>query len=69
MQDACSYMEFADDRTKSHSGHTQRVLSEAHDMSGEFAFGEFSGLFPDTSILIGGIWELTFTSCCRSRLM
>lgn len=48
------YMKFAEDRTPQHNNHqSQRVLSTNHDdvgLAGEFAFGEFSGLWPDTSL-------------------
>ncbi len=52
------FSELPESRTNLHRDHhTQRILSENHDqvgVSGEFAFGEFSGLYPDTRPLAGG---------------
>jgi hypothetical protein len=60
-----SYLFLVDSRTEVHAGHsTQRILSEEHDkvgLSGEFAFGEFSGLWPDTRLLTSGDRGVDFT--------
>lgn len=59
------YMDLVDSRTEIHSEHSsQRILSKEHDkvgLSGEFAFGEFSGLWPDTRSLPGGDCGVDFT--------
>lgn len=59
------YLDLATSRTEIHSGHlSQRILSQDHDkvgLSGEFAFGEFCGLWPDTRSLAGGDRGSDFT--------
>jgi hypothetical protein len=54
MTDSQKYLHVVPSRTKQHNGDSsQRILSDKHDlvgMSGELAFGEFSGLWPDTSL-------------------
>jgi len=58
MSDSHDYSQLAQTRTDGHNDHaSQRILGQDHDqvgMSGEFAFGEFSGLWPDTRLLSGG---------------
>jgi len=58
MSDSHDYSQLAQTRTDGHNNHaSQRILGQDHDqvgMSGEFAFGEFSGLWPDTRLLSGG---------------
>ena len=64
-----SYLQFADDRTEIHNNHdSQRILSKDHDkvgLSGEFAFGEFSGLWPDTKLKSSGDQGVDFTVSLR----
>jgi len=59
------YMDLVNSRTETHSEHSsQRILSKEHDkvgLSGEFTFGEFSGLWPDTRALPGGDRGVDFT--------
>jgi hypothetical protein len=60
-----SYVDLVASRTNIHSGHlSQRIFSKDHDkvgLSGEFAFGEFSGLWPDTRSLMNGDCGVDFT--------
>lgn len=59
------YLDLVESRTSIHTNHkSQRILSKDHDkvgLSGEFAFGEFSGLWPDTRSLEGGDCGVDFT--------
>ena len=61
---AC-YLDLVKARTSIHNNHqSQRILSKDHDkvgLSGEFAFGEFSGLWPDTRSLEAGDCGIDFT--------
>ena len=59
------YLDLVGSRTETHDGcASQRILSKDHDkvgLSGEFAFGEFSGLWPDTRSLVAGDCGVDFT--------
>lgn len=65
MSESNDYAQFCEDRTTQHNEHaTQRVLSNNHDqvgLSGEFAFGEFCGIFPDTKLRPEGDKGVDFT--------
>lgn len=65
MESSHCYLDLVDSRTEIHNEQSsQRILSKDHDkvgLSGEFAFGEFSGLWPDTRSLIGGDCGVDFT--------
>ena len=59
------YTVLVEDRNELHKNHeSQRVLSEKHNevgMAGEFSFGEFCGLWPDTESKPGGDGGIDFT--------
>lgn len=69
LHDKICYMDLAGSRTDTHKEHaSQRILSVDHDkvgLAGEFAFGEFSGLWPDTRELVGGDNGVDFTMPLR----
>ena len=58
MNKPINYLDLVESRTDLHNEHSsQRILSKDHDkvgLAGEFSFGEFCGLWPDTRLLSGG---------------
>ena len=63
------YIDMVEDRNALHKNHaTHRPLSDQNDrvgLSGEFLFGEFTGLWPDTKTRPGGDNGIDFTVLLR----